>query len=94
MRKGLSVLDKINSGVPILAVIFTIFRKQFDYLNTAETQKIVIHLKKHVHCLNQNSSLEEIAEYLQALPHKDFFSLIEQLVATAQDSKLNVKVPS
>lgn len=84
-KRSLSALDKINNGISVMAVVFLIFRKQFESLNTNEAATVTAHLRTFVPSLKGDSSLEEISAYLHTLPRQEFSSLIKQLIVACQD---------
>lgn len=86
-KRSLSALDKINNGVSIMAVVFLIFRKQFELLNTNEAETVITQLRSQVPSLRSDSSLEEISAYLHTLPRQEFSSLIKQLIVVCEDYK-------
>jgi len=84
-ERRLSTLDKVNTGVSVMAVVFLIFRKQFDYLNTKEAEKVITYIRNSVPSLGKESSLEEVSDYLHKLPRLEFSNLIKQLIVACQD---------
>jgi len=84
-ERSIAKLDKINNGLSVMAVIFLIFRRNYEHLNNEENQDIIRLIKSCISPTQDSCCLEELTQYLHTLNPIEFSNLVKQIILLQQN---------